>query len=661
MNMKKICFALLAAVLAFASCTEEPKYVAEAKLEIVKSNLVLPCEGGEGYVILEDGTGVTVETGVSWLSSSVNGNTVIFTATANESIESRYASVSITSPNGTATVTAQQMGALSVSFSPSDINTGCKAARFTFPYEYSTKIEASASVSWITAQTTDKELIVALSENTAADSRTGEVRWKLGDVSGVIKVTQRGTAGGNFTENPNWVPSYSGRTTYQGQQVDVFSVEVKDNGASGSYLVALCDESVYLSSGCASQAEFLETFAQASIDDLKDYIAQNPGQTMDDFTYTVSVQEAWSVLPDGKYFVYAIGVDASGNPSGLFAYAPFTIGGGGESGDLNVNQNWNIAYNGRYTQQGTEYEYFTFTAPTSDTYYPIVVEASQFQTQYGGSVANIASSFADYLKSNQVAPLSGTQELLFQKKEAGDYIALMIGIDTRWNLTSYYARKDVTISDEPAQPGSEAYNKWLGTWTLTAKNVAGTADSTYFDFTVAQNSADKSYRVNGWGGSKFVDFGDVLALFDATSGELVLQSYNVAEGVDLYEDKRLWDIGIYGDILYQGSYVPVNGDNVKLATGKLSSDGSKATLSGSEVKLNDGSTFTFAHIWWYGFSQDGRNYVSYKGTRPLFPCSLTKKAGAATASILNVEPETVSAFTARKALKAPAQRIHSIR
>lgn len=646
MNMRKI-YALIIAVLACVACAQETQYEGAAQLTILESDLVLPCGGGDGYVVIEDGTDAKVETSASWLTATLNGNTVSLTAPANESLESRYSTVTITSPKGTASVTAQQFGTLSIDFSPSDINAGSKGGKFTFPYEHSTKIQASSTASWISIETTAKELVVTVAENTGAEARTSQVEWKLGNTTGVINVTQRGQSSSSFSENSNWAPAYYGRTTYEGEEVEVLGVEVKDNGASGKYFITATTEADFKASGCASQAEFMETFAQESIDYLKKVIEQYPQyySSLDDFTHTTSAKEGWALMSAGNYYVYAIGIDDAGNPTGQFAYAPFTIAG--ETGDFKVNENWSITYNGRYTQTGVEYEYLTYTALANDSYYPVILSKTQYESQYGSSIEKLATAFASYLKEQNISPKTGTQKLLYNKKDAGEYVAFMIGMDASWNLTSYYALLEFTVSEE--QEPTDAYKKWLGEWELTAKNVAGTADSTYFSFTIVQNSANKSYGVNGWGGDRFVDFGNVVTEYDESTGDMVFRTYNVAEGVDLYKDGRSWEIGLYGDIDVEGGNSPVSGNNLKLATGKLSSDGSKATISAGEVKLTSGGQYTYAHMWWYGFSQDGY-YVIYNGKRPPFPCSLTKKRSLGSTALLNVESTVISNYYE----KAPA-------
>lgn len=642
MNMKNIhkLIILVFSLMALSSCADDYQYVSEvASLTIVESDVVLPCQGGEGYIVLEDGSDASVETSASWLTARLEGNKVVLTAPANESLESRYSTVTVTSPNGTASVTAQQFGTLSADFSPSDIKAGGKAARFTFSYQYSVKIEASASEPWLSVETTDKELVVILDENTGDESRTGQVDWKLGGTTGTIHVTQRSLSASGFQENPNWVPGYFGRTTYQNTEVEVFGVEVRDNGASGKYIIAVCSESEFKESGCHSQADFMETFAQESIDYLKELIQKYPDDysSLDDFTHTESTKEGWSLLDGGKYFVYAIGVDASGNPSGLFSYASCTISGG--ESDFTADENWSISYNGRYTQNGTQYEYVSYTALTNDSYYPVILTKTQYEEQYDASIGKLAPTFAAYVKKQGLAPKKGSQKLLYNKKDPGEYVAFMIGMDDNCTVTYHYAMLEFTISEE--QTPTEEYKKWIGEWSLTAKNVAGDADSTYFNFTIVQNSANKSYGVSGWGGDYFVDFGNVIAQYDEETGNLVFRTYNVGENLDLYKDGRSWVVGLYGDIDIDGANSPVNGNNLKLATGTLSADGSKATIEANEVQLTTGERYKYVHMWWYGFSNDG-HYVIYNGKRPPFPCSLSKIRSLGASSLIKVESNVIS-------------------
>lgn len=643
MNMKKIATLIILALSAFGSvsCSDDPKYEATAKLTIVESSLIIPCEGGNGYVKLEDGADAKAVSSASWLSVNVQGSTVVLTAPENESLESRYSTVTISSPKGSATVTAQQFGTQSVDFSPSDITAGYRAARFSFPYKYSSKIEASATASWIKVETTDTELVVSLEENAGNEARTGQVNWKLGGNAGTIQVTQKSQSTSSFTENSNWVPSYFGRTDYQGTQVEVFGVEVKDNGASGKYFIEVCPESEFKASGCETQAEFMETYAQECIDYLNELIKKYPDDysSLDDFTHTTSAKEGWPLFDSGKYYVYAIGVDASGKPSGKFSYASCTIGDAG--GEFKVNENWNITYNGRYTQTGVQYEYLTFTALADDSYYPVILAKDQYDEQYGGSIEKLAPAFASYVKKQGLATKKGTQKLLYNKKEPGEYVAFMIGMDDNYAVTSYYATLEFTVSEE--QTPTEAYQKWLGEWSLTARNTAGNADSTYFSFTIVQNSANKTYGVSGWGGDRFIDFGNVIAQYDETTGNIVFRTYNVAEGLDLYKDGRDWVVGLYGDIDINGGNAPVNGSNLKLATGTLSADATKATLAANEVQLTTGDRYKYVHMWWYGFSKDD-HYVIYNGKRPPFPCSLTKTRSVGSSSVLNVESNVISNY-----------------
>lgn len=155
------------------------------------------------------------------------------------------------------------------------------------------------------------------------------------------------------------------------------------------------------------------------------------------------------------------------------------------------------------------------------------------------------------------------------------------------------------------------------------------------------NFANKSYGVSGWGGDYFVDFGNVIAQYDEETGNLVFRTYNVGENLDLYKDGRSWVVGLYGDIDIDGANSPVNGNNLKLATGTLSADGSKATIEANEVQLTTGERYKYVHMWWYGFSNDG-HYVIYNGKRPPFPCSLSKIRSLGASSLIKVESNVIS-------------------
>ena len=112
-------------------------------------------------------------------------NVATVTAPANESYESRYATVTVKSGDAKSDFTVQQFGFYSTGFNPSGINASHKAVSFDFPYEYDETITASADVDWITVTVTENNLNVAIAENTikgtpADMSRSGNVEWKLG-------------------------------------------------------------------------------------------------------------------------------------------------------------------------------------------------------------------------------------------------------------------------------------------------------------------------------------------------------------------------------------------------------------------------------------------------------------------------------------------------
>lgn len=132
--------------------------------------------------------------------------------------------------------------------------------------------------------------------------------------------------------NPNWTATYEGRTTYQGQTVDVTQVISTD---TERYFTAVYPVDMYDQYG-------IDAIAQAEIEGMADYY----GPTwIEEYSYTESAQEMWNPFDAGyTYYVIVIGIDDSGNPSGLYQLSePFEI----EAGDTSegYNQwigNWRI-------------------------------------------------------------------------------------------------------------------------------------------------------------------------------------------------------------------------------------------------------------------------------------------------------------------------------
>ena len=113
--MKKILyFALIACLTGIVSaCSDDGMdnpYRKDDALKVIRNDVQIPSVGGSGTIVVDANGAVTAESSIDWCSVSVSGNTVTFTAPANNSIESRNAFVTIKSGDKSTQVSVYQEG-----------------------------------------------------------------------------------------------------------------------------------------------------------------------------------------------------------------------------------------------------------------------------------------------------------------------------------------------------------------------------------------------------------------------------------------------------------------------------------------------------------------------------------------------------------------------
>lgn len=121
--------------------------------------------------------------------------------------------------------------------------------------------------------------------------------------------------GSQFTENPNWTPSYLGRqTTVTGEIVDGFKVSVKA-GSTDKFFFTLWPESYVtgtIEEALAQRAaSSLSSFKKAS--DYAEHI------------YSAEAVEVYDAVDNGSYYLVVLGLNADETLSGLYAAEPLTI------------------------------------------------------------------------------------------------------------------------------------------------------------------------------------------------------------------------------------------------------------------------------------------------------------------------------------------------
>lgn len=350
--MKKIISAIFMAlaIIASSSCSKQEVDGSEAQtISVKENNLKIPAKGGEGTIELVTESPIEVTVDKDWCQVSVKDNVATVTAPANESYESRYATVTVKSGDAKSDFTVQQFGFYSTGFNPSGIKASHKAVSFDFPYEYDETITASADVDWITVTVTENNLNVAIAENTikgtpADMSRSGNVEWKLGHDSGVISVVQNNLS--YMSVDANWTVRYGGIKDYEGEQAAYIYNDVADPALSGKYSIYYVSKSEFTESGLEMD-DFAIEVADAVRKEIM-YIVELSNQMgypaeFSNFLYEDSDYEVFDPMDAGDYIAFAIGFTDDGAATGHYAYSDFTVtSGGGSDAYKKWLGNWSI-------------------------------------------------------------------------------------------------------------------------------------------------------------------------------------------------------------------------------------------------------------------------------------------------------------------------------
>lgn len=181
-------------------------------------------------------------------------------------------------------------------------------------------------------------------------------------------------------------------------------------------------------------------------------------------------------------------------------------------------------------------------------------------------------------------------------------------------------------TDAPAAEIQEAYNKWIGTWTVTSTSSELLGKPVSFDITVAEKSFCESYSVKGWGISIARTYADV-AMFDAETGYMYFENGNK---VASYEDSSIsGDICHFSRFKYaEDTYYMITSEGVVSIVARLD-DENNGTAVGNTF-LMESTTYQFSCLDYfllsgstiYNFS--AASQFTY-GDFPIGPYTLKKK------------------------------------
>lgn len=165
-------FILSLSCILFAGCSDDDnKSDVIVSLVASTSNLEQPAMGGSGEIVLVATEGVSISSSADWCTYTLSGNTITFTTTYNQSIESRNATISIVRGEDQQFISIVQSGeVLSVSEERLVITRGGGKARVIVKCNVSYTVEPADS--WISYSIENDSILTFDVENTDVNRKS---------------------------------------------------------------------------------------------------------------------------------------------------------------------------------------------------------------------------------------------------------------------------------------------------------------------------------------------------------------------------------------------------------------------------------------------------------------------------------------------------------
>jgi hypothetical protein len=326
--MKKI-FSMLAITvlggLALSSCDNDDttNEIATHGLAVTSATTKFDAIGGTNSITVAN-TPVSAYTNDDWATVAIDGNTVKVTATQNNDIQSRHASVVIkSSAEDSAVVNIDQDGmVMEIANSKTTFNDA--AGEHKIHINHNLPVTVTTKADWLSASVADDSLTVTTTENTTGEPRQAWVYYSSGIITDSIRVMQ-------FTPEKDILGDYN-LYYYSNKKWHVLGVNIGKE-ANGSYAMHFTDEgmadygwSVPVTIG-TDKPEF--TFTNLS----------KIGTFTDDKTYSV----LWMVMAADDEYVY------TSKDTEVTATASWTV-------DPDGTTYWSVSQNGF----GSNYEFYAF-------------------------------------------------------------------------------------------------------------------------------------------------------------------------------------------------------------------------------------------------------------------------------------------------------------
>lgn len=193
--MKKNIITALAALAFMASCSSDKDYqpAAESTITVTSAQTSLGPNESEGSITVDCTPVEVYAKDPSWLTTSVEGNVVKFTAIANDSRESRNTQVVIKkAANDSINVNVSQYGLVLTADNSDIIMSNDKAAEFVKSCSCNTDIKIIYAPDWVNASVSESntEMNISVSENNTGHMRADYIKYQAAAVKDSFIVKQ---------------------------------------------------------------------------------------------------------------------------------------------------------------------------------------------------------------------------------------------------------------------------------------------------------------------------------------------------------------------------------------------------------------------------------------------------------------------------------------
>lgn len=200
-----ITFLTIALALAASCAKQQPtgeKYLPAEPLKVSTGTIQFDAAGGDSYVSVTTSAAVEASADKDWVTVNVDGKEVDLSVTANESIETRYAVVTVKSDSKSRNVQIIQFGINTKLLWEEVYEFPAAGGSVSLLYETASTVRVSVEEDWISASALDGVLSITVAQNTEGEEREGSVIWKAGSETRTVAIKQAAGSGGGGGENP---------------------------------------------------------------------------------------------------------------------------------------------------------------------------------------------------------------------------------------------------------------------------------------------------------------------------------------------------------------------------------------------------------------------------------------------------------------------------